>query len=81
MSEISPVNIVKFCFKNSCLNFATHFDIRVQNQAKITDLYKKGKAFPLQAWTELEGSRRLRFMISRHTAHEGGKFVRPTHRQ
>jgi hypothetical protein len=37
----------------------------------------KGKAMPLQTWTDPEGSRR---QISRHSAHEGGKFVSPTHR-
>jgi hypothetical protein len=37
----------------------------------------KGKAIPLKAWTGSEGSRRL---ISRQSAHEGGKVVSPTHR-
>jgi len=38
-------------------------------------------AIPLQAWTGLEGSRRLRgSQISRQSAHEGGKVIRLTHR-
>jgi hypothetical protein len=38
------------------------------------------KAIPLQAWTGLEGSSRLSSQISRQSAHEGDKFVSPTHR-
>ena len=37
------------------------------------------KASPLQAWTSLEGSRRLRVPDFK-TAHEGGKVVSLTHR-
>jgi len=40
----------------------------------------KGKTVPLQAWTGPEGSRRLRMLILRESAHEGGKVVSPTHR-
>jgi hypothetical protein len=40
----------------------------------------KGKAIPLQAWTGLQGSRSLRYLDVRPSAHEGGKFVSPTHR-
>jgi hypothetical protein len=40
----------------------------------------KGKAIPLQARTGPEGPRRLRLQISRHSVHEGGKVVSPTHR-
>jgi hypothetical protein len=37
----------------------------------------KGKAIPLQAWTGPEGSRRLSLPgFSRHSALEGGKFLR-----
>jgi hypothetical protein len=39
---------------------------------------KKGKAFPLQAWTGPESSRSLR--LSRQSAYEGGMVVSPTHR-
>jgi hypothetical protein len=40
----------------------------------------KGKAISLQALTDLEGSRRMRLPDLRQSAHEGGKFVSPTHR-
>jgi len=38
------------------------------------------KAVPLQAWTGLEGSRRLRLSDFKTIRHEGGKVVSPTHR-
>jgi hypothetical protein len=40
----------------------------------------KGKAFPLQAWSSLEGSRKLGFPNFMTTAQDGGKVVIPTHR-
>jgi len=40
----------------------------------------KAKALPLQAWTGPEGSRSLRLPDFKQSAHEGGKFVSPTHR-
>jgi hypothetical protein len=41
---------------------------------------KKGKAFPLQAWSGPEGSRKLRFPDYVTTAQDGGKVVNLTHR-
>ena len=41
---------------------------------------RKGKAFPLQAWTGPEGSRKLRFQDFVTTAKDGGKVVSLTHR-
>ena len=41
---------------------------------------KKGKAFPLQAWTGPEGSRNLRFPDYMTTAQDGGTVVSLTHR-
>jgi len=41
---------------------------------------KKGKAVPLQAWSGLEGSRKLRFPDFMTTAQDGGKVVSLTHR-
>jgi hypothetical protein len=38
------------------------------------------KTIPVQAWTGLEGSRKLRFLDFMTTAHEGGKVVSLTHR-
>ena len=40
----------------------------------------KGKSVPLQAWSGLEGSRKLRFPDFMTTAQEGGKVVSHTQR-
>jgi len=40
----------------------------------------KGNAVPLQAWSDPEGSRKLRFPDYMTAAQDGGKFVSPTHR-
>jgi hypothetical protein len=40
----------------------------------------KGKAIPLQALPGPEGSRMLRLLYFKKSAHEGGKVVSPTHR-
>jgi len=40
----------------------------------------KGKAVPLQAWSDPEGSRKLRFPDFMKTAQDGGKVVSLTHR-
>jgi len=40
----------------------------------------KGKAVPLQAWSGLEGSRKLRFPDFTKTAQDGSKVVSLTHR-
>jgi len=40
----------------------------------------KGKAVPLQAWSDREGSRKLRFPDFMTMAQDGGKFVSLTHR-
>jgi len=45
----------------------------------LTQVIRKGKAVPLQAWTGPEGSRRLRFPDFKTISHEGGKVVSPTH--
>jgi len=41
----------------------------------------KGKAYPLQAWSGPEGSRKLRFPDYMTTAQDGGKVVSLTHRK
>jgi hypothetical protein len=38
---------------------------------------KKGKANPVQAWTDPEGSRRLRFPNFKTVTHEDGKPYAP----
>jgi hypothetical protein len=40
----------------------------------------KGKSVPLQAWSGLEGSRKLRFPDFMTTAQDGGKAISLTHR-
>jgi len=40
----------------------------------------KGKAVPLQSWSDPEGSRKLRFPYFMTTAQDGGKVVSLTHR-
>jgi hypothetical protein len=42
-------------------------------------LQDKGKAVPLQAWSDPEGSRKLRFPDFMTTAQDGGKVVSLTH--
>jgi len=41
---------------------------------------KKGKSVPLQAWSDPEGSRKVRFPDFMTTAQEGGKVVSLTPR-
>jgi len=56
----------------------------VHNEKKIMKcmigLKKKGKAVPLQAWSDPEGSRKLRFPDFVTTAQDGGKVVSLRHR-
>jgi hypothetical protein len=47
---------------------------------KQTTQKDKGKAFPLQAWSGPEGSRKLRFPDFMTTAQDGGKVSSLTHR-
>jgi len=44
-------------------------------------IYSKGKAAPLQAWSDPEGSRKLRFPDFTTTTQDGGKIVSLKHRQ
>jgi hypothetical protein len=47
----------------------------------VNYLYKgKGKAAPLQAWSDPEGSRKLRFQDFLTTAQDGGEVVGLKHR-
>jgi hypothetical protein len=45
----------------------------------LHDTLLKGKAVPLQAWSDPEGSRKLRFPDFMTTAQDGGKVVSNTH--
>jgi len=46
----------------------------------LTGMSIKDKSVPLQAWSDPEGSRKLRFSGFMTTAEEGGKVVSLTHR-
>jgi hypothetical protein len=46
-------------FAVTCINNYTEI-IAISSSRSITFLYGKGKSIPLQAWTDPEGSRRLR---------------------
>ena len=52
-----------------------------QSPSGREDLLVKGKTVPLQAWSDPEGSRKLRFSDYMTTAQDCGKVVSLTHRQ
>ena len=52
----------------------------VSSEMVHSQLIKKGKAVPLQAWSGPECSRKLRFPDFMTTAQDGGKVVSLTHR-
>jgi hypothetical protein len=54
------LNILKFVYKRS---------------ADFIKFFCKGKAGPLQAWSDPDGSRKLRFTDFMTTAQDGGKVV------
>ena len=51
-----------------------------ENRVRISIRPGKGKAVPLQAWSDTEGSRNLMFPDFMTTAQDGGKVVSLTHR-
>ena len=61
-----------------------NFDSVLRSHSSILSGTKFGKgegiAVPLQAWSDLEGSRNLRFPDFMTTAQDGGKVVSLTHR-
>jgi hypothetical protein len=72
--------------KNYTLVHQTRLLLEVCNMfrpSRISQRYynkKKGKAVPLQAWSGLESSTKLRFPDFTITAQDGGKIVSLTHR-
>jgi hypothetical protein len=60
--------------------YAPPFDFVTCTGTPLTLLEVKGKAITLQASTGTEGTRNLRFPISRQSTHEGCKAVSLTHR-
>jgi hypothetical protein len=61
----------------NCIGGWTGPRCRSEEKKKI---HCKGKSIPVQAWTGPYGSKRLRLPDFVQSAHEGGKFVSPTHR-
>ena len=54
--------------------------LRLNDTALNTDSKGKGKSDPLKAWSDPEGSRKLRFPDFMTTAQDGGKVGSLTHR-
>jgi hypothetical protein len=57
----------------------TNFVLHIAVTDVVLNLLK-GKAAPLQAWSDPEGSRKLRFPDFMTTAQDGGKVVSLRHR-
>jgi len=53
----------------------------ISRNANISDYTCKGKSITLQAWTGLQGSRKLRFPDYVTTAQDGGNVLSIMHRQ
>jgi hypothetical protein len=66
-------------FPPSTIQPAAPFYIHTKSNFTL-QIHKKGKAVPLQAWSGLEGSRKLRFPDYITTAQDGGQVVSLTHR-
>ena len=60
--------------------FKLHLESISMYIVNITTNIKEGKAVPLQAWSDPEGSRKLRFPDFMTKAHDVGKVVSLTHR-
>jgi len=52
----------------------------MKTQRGSRGIFIKSKAVPLQAWSDPEGSRKLRFPDYKTTAQDGGKVVSLMHR-
>jgi hypothetical protein len=63
---------------NSCLNI--YLRIIYSSFPPKTVINRNNKVVPLQAWSDPEGSRKLRFPDFVTTAQDGGKVVSLTHR-
>jgi hypothetical protein len=78
--------LIYFPFRSSSFLyfFLRYFSLPLRllggNKALFEIKGKKGKAVPLQAWSDPDGSRKLRFPYFVITAQDGGKFVILTHR-
>jgi len=64
----------------SCVTDARFALLKAKRYNGTVSYKGKGKAVPLQAWTDPEGSRKLRFPDFVTTAQDGGKVVSLTHR-
>ena len=68
--------------KQQCSNILrnqVHWLLVLQTLCHLT-MKAKGKSVPLQAWSDPEGSRKLRFPDFMTTAQDGGKFFSLTYR-
>ena len=75
----SAVNLIIDCW-TAMLIYCLPYLHYSQMIASVKYAVKKGKAVPLQAWSGLEGSRKLRFPDFVTTAQDVGKAVNLTHR-
>ena len=66
-------------YAQTVLNFRITY-VLIINYGIIIKSISKGKAVPLQTWSDPEGLRKLRFLDFMTTAQDGGKVVSLTHR-
>ena len=67
------------CLTNGDFNKTNLHNTRTKKLSAGKLVWVKGKAVSLQAWSDPEGSRKLRFPDFMTTAQEGGKVVSLTH--
>ena len=72
LRDMTPVHALPYCYFESISDGVFK---QIINKGK-----GKGKAVPLQAWSDPEGSRKLRFPDFMTTAQDVGKVVSVTHR-
>jgi hypothetical protein len=79
---MAPDSCAETCrrFANVWLTYFVHVNSVIRTSYHAIHSKGKGKAVPLQAWSSLEGSRKLRFPDLLTTAQDGGKVVSHTHR-
>jgi len=76
--KIHPVGDELFCADRR--TDMTKLRVVFHNFANAPKIDGKGKSVPLQAWSDPEGSRKLRFADFMTTAQDGGKVVSLRHR-
>ena len=76
-SHISSFQTLILCYSQIMGGYALQ---TLGSTQPLTEISKKGKAVPLQAWSGPDGSRKLRFPDFMTTAQDGGKVVSLMHR-